>query len=89
VLRKLSKVVYLYIELHLHAQFDAPTLEDVEQHLTRYSGYNMPPASDRLAPVMHVDSIPDDEVVGDLLIGFVVGTLEEESVRSEKTTPQP
>ena len=25
---------------------------------------------------MHVDSVPDDEVVGDLLVGLVIGTLE-------------
>src|SRR5213592_1234437 len=49
--------------------------KDVEQVLPRDTGDDMTAATDDCFPVMHIDSIPDDKSVGDLLVASVIGSL--------------
>ncbi len=64
------------LEPHLDAEFPAPVLEDAEQRLPRDPGEGLPAGADDLPPVADVDGVPEDEPLGDVDEGAVVGLAE-------------
>src|SRR5215469_1885155 len=73
---KLGKVVYLVSEFQRDQELAAAALQDMQQAFARNAGNHMAPATYFLAAIVDVDVIPDHEVIGDLLVGFIIGPLE-------------
>ena len=72
---QVSKILYFLLENQVNTHFFTTSLQNVEQVLPRDTGDDMTAATDDCFPVMHIDSIPDDKSVGDLLVASVIGSL--------------
>src|SRR5258708_19892146 len=73
---KLGKVVYLVAEFQCDPKLEAAALQDIQQALARNAGNYMTCATYFLAAIVDIDVIPDHKVVGDLLVRFIIGSLE-------------
>src|SRR2546425_449672 len=76
VVTKLVKIVDFATEFYADAKFEAATLQDVQQAFARDAGNNMPTATYLLISIVHIDGIPDDELIGDLFVCFIICSLE-------------
>src|SRR5713226_8006742 len=76
VVSKPGKVVYLATEMYFDTEFVAATLQNVQQAFARDAGNNMSSATYLLISIIHIDSIPDHELIGDLFVCFIIGPLE-------------
>src|SRR5712692_5475857 len=84
---KFQEVVDLAAESQGDAQLLTASLQDVQQTLARNAGNNMASAADCLPAIMHIDGIPDHEMIGYLLICLIVSPLErgERAIRKDHT----
>src|SRR5580700_11823710 len=62
-------------KLQVNAQFLAASLQNIEQTFTGDAGDDMAATAYSGIPIENIDGIPDHEVVGDLLVGLIVGPL--------------
>src|SRR6266566_2623108 len=76
VVAKFGKVVYLATELYVDTEFVAATLQDIQQAFARDAGNYMSSATYLLISIIHIDSIPDHEMLSDLFVRFIVCSLE-------------
>src|SRR5262249_36829834 len=72
----LDYIQYVLAENEGDAQFPAALLQDFQQAFARYGGDDVASAAYGLAAIAHVYGVPNDEILGDLLVGLVVGPLE-------------
>src|SRR2546427_9021681 len=72
----------------MHPQLLAAPLQDVEQELARDTGEHMAAATDALAAIPHINSVPGHKMVRDVEVGLVI-SFPERSQRAvgEDDTP--
>src|SRR5258706_6150215 len=70
-----SKVGNLTAKFEIDVEFDTASLQDVQQALARDAGNDMAATADCLPAVTGIDSIPDHELIANLLICFIIGSL--------------
>src|SRR5579885_2456304 len=74
--RKLAQIGDIAAKTQLNTLLAATLLQNREQHFSRNTGNDMAATTYSLTTIQNVDIIPEDETIGDLLVGFVVSTLE-------------
>src|SRR5579884_1264497 len=74
--RKLARIGDIAAKTQFNTLLAAALLQDSKQHFSRNTGNDMTTTTDTLATIEDINIIPENEVIGDLFIRFIVSTLE-------------